>query len=66
MIDVTLNARKPLLSALCVYACDTFQRYLGVLIELATVAVAAVFAAAVAVTGDAAAVAAAALSIRFD
>lgn len=59
MIDVTLNARKPLFS-LCVYACDTFQRYLGVLIELATVAVAAVFAAAV--TGDAAA----ALSIRFD
>lgn len=40
-----------------VCVCDTFQRYLGALIELATVAVAAVF------TGGAAA---AALSIRFD
>lgn len=45
----------------CACVCDTFQRYLGALIELATVAVAAVFA------GDAtAATAAAALSIRFD
>lgn len=57
MIDVTLNARRPL-RCVCACVCDTFQRYLGVLIELATVAVAAVFA------GDAAA--AAALSIRFD
>lgn len=47
---------------MCVCVCDTFQRYLGVLLELATVAVAAVLAAAVG--GDAAA--AAALSIRFD
>lgn len=60
MIDVTLNARRPQL-CLCACVCDTFQRYLGVLLELATVAVAAVFA------GDAtAAAAAAALSIRFD
>lgn len=61
MIDVTLNARRPL-RCVCVCVCDTFQRYLGALIELATVAVAAVLAATVAVAGDAAA----ALSIRFD